>query len=187
MPEALPHGHAERGGGILGCLYQPIRMVGQVVSLHHELPRGVTRFFGPQAQFRREYRATEELATNAFGQVDVTTRTQMHTVAEKVSAQLDLAKAPGAREALRDRMVPAIPEEDCTLLGAQIARPVTVDVGHHTSADLNGIVERNHLQASRALRFRHFCTLMGARPLVNGALDQLMYDQRRTRDTAGVR
>ena len=174
MPEALLHRLAERCGGSLGFLYRRIRVVGQLVSLHHELPRGVTRFLGPQAQLRREYRATEEMAANAFGQVDVTTRTQMYTVAENVSTKLDLAKTPAARNALRDRMVPAIPEEDCTLLGAQITRSVTVDVGHHTSTDLNGILARNHLQASRALQFRHFRTLMGGRPRVNDALDQLM-------------
>jgi len=114
------------------------------------------------------------MATNAFGQVDATTRTQMYTVAEKVSTKLRLAKAPGARDALRDRMVPAIPEKDCTLLRAQVTRSATVDVGHQTSADLNGILTGNHLQASRALRFRHSCTVMRRRPPINDAFDQLM-------------
>jgi len=76
------------------------------------------------------------MATNAFGQVDATTRTP--------------------------------------LLRAQTTRFSTVDVGHQTSADLNGILTANHLQASRALRFRHSYTLMRRRPLINDAFDQLI-------------
>jgi hypothetical protein len=114
------------------------------------------------------------MATNAFGQVDATTRTQMYAVAEKVSTKLGLAKGPGTRDALRDRMVPAILEEDGTLLGAQITWSATVDVGHQTSADLHGILTGNHLQASRTLRLRHSRTAIRRRPLINDAFDQLM-------------
>lgn len=173
-PETLLHDLAEGGGRSLGFLYQAIRVLRQVVSLCYELTRGVTRCPGAQPQFRRKDRATEQMATNAFGQVDATTRTQMYTMVEKVSPKLGLAKAPGARDALRDRMVPAIPEEDCALLRTQTTRSATVDVGHQTSADVNGILAGNHLQASRALRFRHSCTLMRRRPLINDAFDQLM-------------
>ena len=98
----------------------------------------------------------------------------MHAVAEKIYPKLELSEAPGTRDTLRDRVVPAVPEEDCTLLGTQITRSAAVDVGHHTSAKQNRIVDRDRLQASRTLRFRHFCTFMDRRQLVNTAFDQLM-------------
>src|SRR5262249_48276816 len=106
------------------------------------------------------------MTTNAFGQVRTATRTQMYAVAEKDSAKLVLSEAPRARDALCHRVVPTIPEEDCTLLGAQITRSAAVDVSDHPSANLDRVFERDHLQASRALRLRHICTLMDRRPLV---------------------
>ena len=71
------------------------------------------------------------MTTNAFGQVHTATRTQMSAVAEKVSAKLVMSEAPGARDALCYRVVPAIPEEECALLWAQITRSATVDVSQH--------------------------------------------------------
>jgi hypothetical protein len=82
-----------------------------------------------------------------------------------------LSESPGARDALRDRVVPAIPEQDCTLLGAQVTRSAAVGVGHHTSAKLNGVFERDRLQAARALWFRHFCTVIDRRPRVYNDFD----------------
>jgi hypothetical protein len=65
----------------------------------------------------------------------------MDTVAEKVSTKLVLSEGPAARDALRDRVFPAIPEEDRTLLGTQITRSAAVGVRHHASADLNSVFE----------------------------------------------
>src|SRR5215831_11198194 len=67
------------------------------VSACDELPYGVARFSSSQTQFRGEHPATVEMATNAFGQVHATTRTQMYAVAEKVSTKLTLPEAPAAR------------------------------------------------------------------------------------------
>ena len=171
MPGGLRHGLAERGSRSFGLTYQVIGAIRHVVSLRDELSCGIAHFSGLQAHFRREDRATVEMTTNAFGQVGATARTQMDAVAEQISAQLVLSKDPGARDALRDRVVPAKPEEDGTLLGAQIMRSAAVGVTHHASANLNSGVERDYLLASRALRFNHFCTLADARPLVNNAFD----------------
>jgi hypothetical protein len=96
----------------------------------------------------------------------------MYSVPEKVSTELVLSEAHGARDALRDRVVPAIQEEDCSLLGAQIARSEAVDVSHHTSANLDSVLERDRVQASRTFRFRHVDNLLQRYPLVNKAFDQ---------------
>jgi len=126
------------------------------------------------------------MAANTFGQIGATARTQVHAVTEKVRTELVPPEALAARDTLGHRMTPAVAEEEGTFLGAQITRSSAVDVSHHIAAKLNRVFRGYHLQASRALRLRHFCTLMGGRPLVNDALDQLMYDQRRTRYAAGV-
>jgi len=68
----------------------------------------------------------------------------MYAVAEKVSTKLTLPEAPAARDTLRDRVVPAKPEEEYTLLGAQITRSAAVDVGHHALANPNSILKREH-------------------------------------------
>jgi len=170
----LLHRLAERGGSGFGLVYQAIGLVGQLVPVRDELACGIAHLSGFQTHFRREHCASVEMTTNAFGQVRTATRTQMYAVAEKVSAKLVLSEAPGARDALCHHVVPAIPEEDCTLLGAQITRPAAVDVSHHPSANLNSVFERDDLQASRALRLRHFCTLMDHRPLVYDTFAQLM-------------
>jgi len=172
MPGGLRHGLAERGSRSFGLTYQVIGAIRQVVSLRDELSCGIAHFSGLQAHFRREDRATVEMTTNAFGQVGATARTQMDAVAEQISAQLVLSKDPGARDALRDRVVPAIQEEDCSLLGAQIARSEAVDVSHHTSANLDSVLERDRVQASRTFRFRHVDNLLQRYPLVNKAFDQ---------------
>jgi hypothetical protein len=53
------------------------------------------------------------------------------------------------------RMPPAVPEEEGTLLGAQITRSFAVDVGDAVADQLDGVAGRDHLDASRTFPFGH--------------------------------
>jgi hypothetical protein len=97
----------------------------------------------------------------------------MRAVAEKVHTKLRLSETLGARDALRDRVTPAVSEEEGTLLRSKTTRCTAVHVGDHTAAKLNSIDASDYLQASRTLWVRHVWTLGVRRPLVNSAFDQL--------------
>src|SRR4030095_375936 len=60
---------------------------------------------------------------------------------------------------LRRRMFPAVPEEEGTLFGTQITGSSAIDVRHVVVEQLDGIVGRDHLRASRASPLDHVaCT-----------------------------
>ena len=77
---------------------------------------------------------------NTFGQIGTTTRTQMRAVAENVRPKPLLLQTLGACDARCDGVTPTVPEEKCTLLGAQTTRCKAVPVGHHTAPHLNSVV-----------------------------------------------
>jgi hypothetical protein len=79
----------------------------------------------------------------------------MRPVPEKIRAKLMLAEALVARGTLRDRVPPAVPEEQDAFFAGQLAGPLTVEMHHTIVAELNGIVGRDQLEATRALRFSH--------------------------------
>ena len=70
-----------------------------------------------------------------------------------------LAEALVARGTFRDRVPPAVPEEQDAFFAGQLARPLTVEMHHAIVAKVNGIVRRDHLEATRALRFSHLPAL----------------------------
>ena len=94
-----------------------------------------------------------------------------------------LPEALSARGTLRDGVTPAVPEEQYTFFTAQIAGSLAVEMHHTVAPKLNGIVGRNHLRASWALRFSHLLCQRErhstSRPLVNSRSDQ--YDGRQPR------
>jgi len=172
VADGLLQGLPKRSDGCFDLAHEHVSVVGRLVSLRDELSRRITRVPDHQAQLSRQGHAAVEMSANALAQVHAATWTQMYTVPEKIPTKLVLSEARGARDAVCDCVVPAIPEEDRALLGAQIARSETVGVSHHASANLDSVFERDRLQASRALRFCHSSTLIRRRPPVNEAFDQ---------------
>jgi hypothetical protein len=67
----------------------------------------------------------------------------MRAVAKKVDPKLLLPKALGAGDAFRDRVTPAVPEEDGALLGTESAWVSAVRMDHRTAAKKNCVFCRD--------------------------------------------
>jgi hypothetical protein len=95
---------------------------------------------------------------NALGQVRATAGAEMLAVAEKVRAELMLPEAFSARGARRHRVAKAVPEENRTLLMAEVAGSPAVEVRQMIAVNLNGIVWGHPKLAPRALVSHSVCS-----------------------------
>src|SRR5207245_11362587 len=110
----------------------------------------------PLTHLLGQHRPTVEMAAHTLGQIHTTARAEVDAVTEKLGAQFLMPEVLGAGGTLRRRVPPAVPEEKSTLLGAQIMRSQAVNMGHAVADQLDGIVGRDHLHASRASPLDHF-------------------------------
>src|SRR5258705_9725081 len=75
----------------------------------------------------------------------------MRRVAGKISAEVFLAEARGACDALRDSVIMAVSEEQSTLLHAEIPCSLTVEMEDPVTTERKGVFSRNGLTASRTV------------------------------------
>ena len=75
----------------------------------------------------------------------------MRRVAGKISAEVFLAEARGACDALRDSVIMAVSEEQSTLLHAEIPCSLTVEMEDPVTTERKGVLSRNGLTASRTV------------------------------------
>ena len=94
-----------------------------------------------------------QMSAHAWGEVCTTTRTQMRPMAEKISVEVFLAETRFACDALRDRVIMAVSEEKNTLLHAEITCSLAVEMEDLVTAERKGVLSRNGLTASRAVRY----------------------------------
>jgi len=92
------------------------------------------------------------VAANALGEVLAAIWTEVHAIADKVRSELQLPVAPGARSAFGNRVVEAVPEEECPFFWAHSTRPPAVQMDDVIAVKRQGVVARNRLRALPALR-----------------------------------
>src|SRR5215813_6792071 len=146
------HRLAKRGNRSFGLAHKDVRTVSQLVALLDEPTCCVAYLLRLLAYFSRKHRAAVKMAANTLGQVGTTARAEVRAVVEKARGKfMPSNQALGARGALRHRVAPAVPEQQYTFLTGQMTGSLAVEMHDATTADADGIVGRDHLEALRAL------------------------------------
>lgn len=145
----LLHRGAVRGQGDLGLAHEHVCRVLELAVLSDKLLGGHARFLRLAEAFGPKDRTAVEMGANGIGQVPTALRAPI-CIAGRAQEQFVRPKAPGARDAIRDGMFPAVLVQVNTLFEAESARPAAVKVDHAATVAVDGVLRREHLPASGA-------------------------------------
>src|SRR5262252_589532 len=106
----------------------------------------------PPSQFLGQAHAGVEVCANTVGEVGAAMWTEVHAIVEKIRSQLELPVALPACRAFGNRVVEAVPEQECSFFRTHGARAPAVQMDETIAVEREGIVRGNGLLAPPALR-----------------------------------
>jgi hypothetical protein len=138
----------------LGLTPQHVRSVAKLVGLFYKLLGGRPCCLRPTSHFRWEHRAIVEMGSSTVGQVFTAPGASVRAAGEGVPGKLVESEAPGARNAVRYGVVPAVVNEKCAFFAAEAARQATVKVNNTITVAFDGVFRGEHPQAARTRQLR---------------------------------
>jgi hypothetical protein len=103
------------------------------------------------------------MSPESVSEVHAATRTEAPAITHKVCGKVSLPKVFKTTRAF-DRMVKAVVEQQCPFFRAQFARSSTIEMANLIANECNGLIGRNQLMTSWALRRNHFGLLCRSLP-----------------------
>lgn len=143
---------APDGSAPAGCDFLPqqdIRRIAQLMAVLQEHPRQLAGLPRPMTQVRGKHRAVIEVRAKAVGQISATARTP-----GQVRTELGPSIAACARDAVGDRVIPAVRVEKRRLLEAQRAGPVAIEMEQANALRDDRVIRRDDLKAPGTRRVR---------------------------------
>lgn len=143
---------APDGSAPAGCDFLPqqdIRRIAQLMAVLQEHPRQLAGLPRPMTQVRGKHRAVIEMRAKAVGQISATARTP-----GQVRAELGPSIAACARDAVGDRVIPAVSVKKRRFLEAERGGPVAIEMEQANALRDDRVIRRDDLQAPGTRRVR---------------------------------